>query len=186
MGLRAYRFSRLGISKISAIPPSDVIVAPAIPGVPCNNASNGLITTSSWPISASTTNPTCCVPICTTTTCPFSLSIFLGPRISHSPRKNKGIALEHLEQLADAIAVYENILELDPTIEWAEEQRNDLLLPVELVKTETQSKYLIHVTVVVTSSDGTLVSVYQNIASDFSNLFLYFKTNVGGGFRLEL
>jgi len=41
------------------------------------------------------------------------------------------------------------------------------------VKTETQSKYLIHVTAVVSSSDGVLVSVYQNIAADFlpSKLF---------------
>ena len=87
--------------------------------------------------------------------------------------KNKAIALSHLEQHVDAIAIYEKILELEPTNEWAEIQRNDLLLPVELVKTETQSKYLIHVTAVVSSSDGVLVSVYQNIASDFlpSQLF---------------
>ena len=87
--------------------------------------------------------------------------------------KNKAIALSNLEQHAEAIAIYEKILELEPTNEWAEIQRNDLLLPVELVKTETQSKYLIHVTAVVNSSDGVLVSVYQNIASDFlpSKLF---------------
>ena len=87
--------------------------------------------------------------------------------------KNNAIALSHLEQHVDAIAIYEKILELEPTNEWAEIQRNDLLLPVELVKTETQSKYLIHVTAVVSSSDGVLVSVYQNIASDFlpSQLF---------------
>jgi len=87
--------------------------------------------------------------------------------------KNKAIALSHLEQHVDAIAIYEKILELEPANEWAEIQRNDLLLPVELVKTETQSKYLIHVTAVVSSSDGVLVSVYQNIASDFlpSQLF---------------
>ena len=87
--------------------------------------------------------------------------------------KNKAIALSHLNQHAKAIAIYEKILELEPTNEWAEIQRNDLLLPVELVKTETQSKYLIHVTAVVSSSDGVLVSVYQNIASDFlpSKLF---------------
>ena len=87
--------------------------------------------------------------------------------------KNKAIALSHLNQYAKAISTYENILELEPTNEWAEIQRNDLLLPVGLVKTETQSKYLIHVTAVVSSSDGMLVSVYQNIASDFlpSKLF---------------
>jgi len=87
--------------------------------------------------------------------------------------KNKAIALSNLEQHAEAIAIYEKILELEPTNEWAEIQRNDLLLPVELVKTETQSKYLIHVTAVVNTSDGVLVSVYQNIASDFlpSKLF---------------
>ena len=87
--------------------------------------------------------------------------------------KNKAIALSHLNQHAKAIAIYEKILELEPANEWAEIQRNDLLLPVELVKTETQSKYLIHVTAVVSSSDGVLVSVYQNIASDFlpSKLF---------------
>ena len=87
--------------------------------------------------------------------------------------KNKAIALSHLNQHAKAIAIYEKILGLEPTNEWAEIQRNDLLLPVELVKTETQSKYLIHVTAVVTSSDGVLVSVYQNIAADFlpSKLF---------------
>ena len=87
--------------------------------------------------------------------------------------KNKAIALSHLEQHVDAIAIYEKILGLEPTNEWAEIQRNDLLLPVELVKTETQSKYLIHVTAVVSSSDGILVSVYQNIAADFlpSKLF---------------
>ena len=87
--------------------------------------------------------------------------------------KNKAIALSHLNQHAKAIAIYEKILELEPANEWAEIQRNDLLLPVELVKTETQSKYLIHVTAVVSSSDGVLVSVYQNIASEFlpSKLF---------------
>jgi len=87
--------------------------------------------------------------------------------------KNKAIALSHLNQYAKAISTYENILELEPTNEWAEIQRNDLLLPVGLVKTETQSKYLIHVTAVVSSNDGILVSVYQNIASDFlpSKLF---------------
>jgi len=102
----------------------------------------------------------------------FDKAIILEPN-NIEILKNKGIALEHLEQHADAIAAYENILELDPTIEWAQEIRNNLLIPVELAKTETQSKYLIHVTVVVTSSDGTLVSVYQNIASDFlpSKLF---------------
>ena len=87
--------------------------------------------------------------------------------------KNKAIALSHLNQHAKAIAIYEKILELEPANEWAKIQRNDLLLPVNLVKTETQSKYLIHVTAVVSSSDGVLVSVYQNIASDFlpSKLF---------------
>jgi len=64
-------------------------------------------------------------------------------------------------------------LELEPKNQLIEQQRNDLLLPVGLVKTETQSKYLIHVTAVVSSSDGVLVSVYQNIAADFlpSQLF---------------
>ena len=87
--------------------------------------------------------------------------------------KNKAIALSHLEQHAEAIAIYEKILELEPKNQLIEQQRNDLLLPVGLVKTETQSKYLIHVTAVVSSSDGVLVSVYQNIAADFlpSKLF---------------
>ena len=87
--------------------------------------------------------------------------------------KNKAIALSHLEQHVDAIAIYEKILELEPKNQLIEQQRNDLLLPVGLVKTETQSKYLIHVTAVVSSSNGVLVSVYQNIASDFlpSKLF---------------
>ena len=102
----------------------------------------------------------------------FNKAIMLEPN-NIKILKNNAIALSHLEQHVDAIAIYEKILELEPTNEWAEIQRNDLLLPVDLVKTETQSKYLIHVTAVVRSSDGVLVSVYQNIAADFlpSKLF---------------
>jgi len=95
----------------------------------------------------------------------FDQAIMLEPN-NTKILKNKAIALSYLKQHADAIFIYENILEVDPTDKWAEKQRNDLLLPVELVKTETQSKYLIHVTVVIRNSDG-IVSVYQNIASDF-------------------
>jgi len=102
----------------------------------------------------------------------FDKAIMLEPN-NIKILKNKAIALSHLEQHADAITIYENILELEPKNQLIEQQRNDLLLPVELVKTETQSKYLIHITAVVSSADGKVVSAYQNIASDFlpSKLF---------------
>ena len=81
--------------------------------------------------------------------------------------KNKAITLTHLKEYPDAISTYEIILEIDPRNEWAEEERNYLLLQVDMQKTETQTKYFIHVSSVVRSSDGKLISAFQNIASDF-------------------
>ena len=86
--------------------------------------------------------------------------------------KNKAISLTSLKEYANAISTYETILQIEPKNKWAEEERNYLLLKVDLQKTETQEKYLIHVNAVIRNSDGKLISVFENIASDFlpSNL----------------
>jgi len=81
--------------------------------------------------------------------------------------KNKAISLTYLKEYADAIYTYETILEIDSNNKWAEEERNYLLLKVDLQKTETQEKYFIHVSAVVRNSNGELISVFENIASDF-------------------
>jgi len=81
--------------------------------------------------------------------------------------KNKGIALTNLKEYVNAISIYETILEIDPKNKWVEEERNYLLLEVPMQKTETQTKYIIHVIAVVNTPDGSLVSVFENIASDF-------------------
>ena len=81
--------------------------------------------------------------------------------------KNKAIALTHLSEYVNAISTYETILEIDPNNKLIEEERNYLLLLVDMQKTETQDKYLIHVSAVVRNSDGNLISVFQNIAADF-------------------
>ena len=81
--------------------------------------------------------------------------------------KNKAIALTDLMEYEYAISIYETVLEINPNNEWAEEERNFLLLLVNLTKVEEQVDYIIHVSVVVRDFDGKLVSVFENISADF-------------------
>ena len=81
--------------------------------------------------------------------------------------KNKAIALTDLMEYEYAISIYETVLEINPNNEWAEEERNFLLLLVDLTKVEEQIDYIIHVTVVVRDADGGLISTFENISADF-------------------
>ena len=81
--------------------------------------------------------------------------------------KNKAIALTDLMEYEYAISIYETVLEINPNNEWAEEERNFLLLLVDLTKVEEQIDYIIHVSAVVRDSDGRLVSAFENISADF-------------------
>ena len=81
--------------------------------------------------------------------------------------KNKAIALTDLMEYAHAISIYETILETNPNNEWIEEERNFLLLLVNLTKVEEQIDYIIHVSIVVRDTDGRLISTFENISADF-------------------
>ena len=81
--------------------------------------------------------------------------------------KNKAIALTNLMEYVHAISMYESILEINPNNEWVEEERNFLLLLVDMKKVEDYIEYVVHVSVVVRDSDGRLISTYENINADF-------------------
>ena len=81
--------------------------------------------------------------------------------------KNKAVALTILMEYVHAISIYESILEINPNNEWVEEERNFLLLLVNMAKVEDDIEYIVHVSVVIRDSDGRLISTYENISADF-------------------
>ena len=81
--------------------------------------------------------------------------------------KNKAYTLTELKEYSSAISAYETILDIRPTAKWAEEERNYLLLQVDMERATVQSKYFIHVISVVRDSNGNLISVVENTGADF-------------------